>query len=131
MVENKEMEQIAEQLVNLKIKDAVELSRLLKEKYGIEPPMATTVVSSASSGPASAEKSGSEEKTSFDVVLKSAGAAKLQVIKVLKEILTISLTEAKAIADEGNKVIKSNLSKDAADDIKKQLADAGAIVEIK
>lgn len=131
MVENKEIDEIAEQLVNLKIKDAIALSTLLKDKYGIEPPAATAVVSAAPVGGANAEKTGNEEKTSFDVFLKSSGSAKLQVIKALKEILGISLIEAKDIADAGNKVIKSNLSKDEAENIKKQLTDAGAIVEIK
>ena len=117
--------------MNLKIKDAIALSTLLKDKYGIEPPAATAVVSAAPVGGANAEKTGNEEKTSFDVFLKSSGSAKLQVIKALKEILGISLIEAKDIADAGNKVIKSNLSKDEAENIKKQLTDAGAIVEIK
>lgn len=117
---------LAEQLVNLTVKEVNELATILKEEYGIEPAAAAVVVA----GPAEAGAA-EEEKTSFDVVLKSAGAAKLQVVKAVKESCGLGLKEAKDLVDAAPSVVKEGLPKDEAENLKKALEEVGAEVELK
>ena len=118
---------LAEQLVNLTVKDVNELAKVLKEEYGIEPAAAATVVAA---GPA-AEVAVVEEQTQFDVILKAAGASKLAVVKLVKELTSLGLKEAKELVDAAPKAIKEAVTKDEADSLKKQLEEAGAEVEVK
>ena len=118
---------IAEELVNLTVKEVSELKAVLKDEYGIEPAAAAVAVAAGpAAGPAAAE-----EKTSFDVVLKSAGAAKLQVVKAVKEACGLGLKEAKDMVDGAPSVVKEGLAKDEAESLKKVLEEAGAEVELK
>jgi large subunit ribosomal protein L7/L12 len=117
---------LAEQLVNLTVKEVNELAKVLKEEHGIEPAAAAVVAA----GPA-AEVAAVEEKTQFDVILKSAGAAKLAVVKLVKELTSLGLKEAKELVDGAPKAIKEAVTKDEANSLKKQLEDAGAEVEVK
>ena len=119
---------IAEQLVNLTVKEVSELATILKEEYGIEPAAAAVAVAAA---PGAAGAAAEEEKTSFDVVLKSAGAAKLQVVKAVKEQCGLGLKEAKDVVDGAPKVVKEAASKDDAEDIKAKLEAEGAKVTLK
>ena len=119
---------IAETLVNLTVKEVNELATILKEEYGIEPAAAAVAVAAPAAG-AAAEAV--EEKTSFDVVLKSAGAAKLQVVKAVKEVCGLGLKEAKDLVDGAPSVVKEGLAKDEAENLKKALEEAGAEVELK
>ena len=119
---------IAEELVNLTVKEVNELCSVLKEEYGIEPAAAAVAVAA---GPAAAGAEAAEEKTSFDVVLKSAGAAKLQVVKAVKEACGLGLKDAKDLVDAAPKTVKEGVSKDDAEALKKVLEAAGAEVEIK
>ena len=118
---------IAEQLVNLTVKEVNELAQVLKEEYGIEPAAAAVAVAA----PAAAEAAPVEEKTSFDVVLKAAGAQKLQVVKAVKEQTGLCLKEAKDIVDAAPATVKEGLDKAAAEALKKALEDVGAEVELK
>ena len=118
---------IAEELVNLTVKEVNELCTVLKEDYGIEPAAAAVAVAA---GPAASVEA-AEEKTSFDVVLKSAGAAKLQVIKAVKEACGLGLKEAKDLVDAAPKTLKEGVSKDDAEALKKAIEAAGAEIEIK
>lgn len=118
-----DLKQIAEQLVNLTVKDVNELAKILKDEYGIEPAAAAVVA--AAPGAAAAEKS------TFDVILKSGGAAKLQVVKLVKELTGLGLKEAKDLVDAAPKPLKEGISKEDAESLKKQLTEAGAEVEIK
>ena len=118
---------LAEELVNLTVKEVNELATILKEEYGIEPAAAAVAVAAA---PAAGEAAAAE-KTSFDVVLKSAGQAKLQVIKVVKDLAGLSLGDAKALVDGAPKAVKEGVSKEEAESIKAQLEEAGAEVELK
>ena len=118
---------IAEELVNLTVKEVNELATVLKDEYGIEPAAAAVAVAA---GPAAAGAA-AEEKTSFDVVLKSAGAAKLQVVKAVKEACGLGLKEAKDMVDGAPSVVKEGLAKDEAESLKKVLEEAGAEVELK
>ena len=118
---------IAEELVNLTVKEVNELATVLKEEYGIEPAAAAVAVAA---GPAAAGEA-AEEKTSFDVVLKAAGAAKLQVVKAVKEHCGLGLKEAKDLVDGAPSTLKEGLSKDDAEALKKALEEAGAEVELK
>ena len=118
---------IAEQLVNLTVKEVSELAEVLKSEYGIEPAAAAVAVAAPAAAGAAAE----EEKTSFDVVLKSAGANKLQVVKAVKELTGLGLKEAKDIVDAAPSDLKKGVSKDEAEALKKQLEDAGAEIELK
>ena len=122
-----DLKAFAEQLVNLTVKEVNELATILKEEYGIEPAAAAVAVAAgpAAAGPAV------EEKTSFDVVLKSAGAAKLQVVKAVKETCGLGLKEAKDMVDGAPSVVKEGLAKDEAESLKKTLEEAGAEVELK
>ncbi|MEG1684981.1 MAG: 50S ribosomal protein L7/L12 [Bacteroides sp.] len=122
-----DLKAFAEQLVNLTVKEVNELATILKDEYGIEPAAAAVAVAA---GPA-AGAAAAEEKTSFDVVLKSAGAAKLQVVKAVKENCGLGLKEAKDLVDAVPSVIKEGLSKDDAESLKKSLEEAGAEVELK
>lgn len=117
---------LAEELVNLSVKDVQELAKVLKEEYGIEPAAAAVAVA----GPAAAEAAPAEQ-TEFDVVLKSAGAAKLQVIKAVKEALGLGLKEAKDLVDGAPKTVKEKASKAEAEQLKSVLEEAGAEVEVK
>ncbi len=119
---------IAEQLVNLTVKEVNELAQVLKEEYGIEPAAAAVAVAAA---PAAGEAAAAEEKTSFDVVLKSAGAQKLQVVKAVKEQTGLGLKEAKDIVDAAPATVKEGLDKAAAEALKKALEEVGAEVELK
>ena len=114
-----DVKKLAEELVNLKVTEVNELAQILKEEYGIEPAAAAVAVAAPA------------EKTSFDVILKSAGQAKLQVIKVVKEVAGLSLGDAKALVDGAPKAVKEGVSKEEAEQIKGQLEEAGAEVELK
>ncbi len=122
-----DLKAFAEQLVNLTVKEVNELATILKEEYGIEPAAAAVAVAAPAAGGAAAE----EEKTSFDVVLKSPGTAKLQVVKAVKEACGLGLKEAKDLVDGAPSVIKEGLAKDEAESLKKTLEEAGAEVELK
>jgi large subunit ribosomal protein L7/L12 len=116
---------IAEQLVNLTVKEVQELSTILKDEYGIEPAAAAVVVSGGGAGAAA------EEKTTFDVILVEAGAAKLGVVKVVKDLTGLGLKESKDLVDGAPKPVKEGVSKEEAESLKKQLEEAGAKVEVK
>ena len=118
---------LAEELVNLTVKEVNELATILKEEYGIEPAAAAVAVAA----PAAAGEAAVAEKTSFDVILKSAGQAKLQVIKAVKEAAGLSLGDAKALVDAAPKAIKEGVSKEEAEALKASLEEAGAEVELK
>ena len=122
-----DLKAFAEQLVNLTVKEVNELAKILKEEYGIEPAAAAVAIAA---GPA-AETAAVEEKTTFDVVLKSAGQAKLAVVKLVKELTSLGLKEAKELVDAAPKAVKEGVSKDEAQALQKQLQEAGAEVEIK
>ena len=123
-----DLKAFAEQLVNLTVKEVNELSQILKEEYGIEPAAAAAVAVAA---PAAGGAAAVEEKTSFDVVLKAAGANKLAVVKAVKELTGLGLKEAKDLVDGAPNTIKEGLPKADAEALKKQLEDAGAEVELK
>jgi large subunit ribosomal protein L7/L12 len=117
---------LAEQLVSLTVKDVQELADVLKADYGIEPAAAAVVMSAGGDGGAAA----AEEKTSFNVVLKSAGASKLNVVKIVKDLTGLGLKEAKELVDGAPKNVKEGVSKAEAEDLKAKLTEAGAEVEI-
>ena len=123
-----DLKAFAEQLVNLTVKEVNELAQILKDEYGIEPAAAAVAVAA---GPAAAGTPAEEEKSSFDVVLKSAGASKLAVVKLVKELTGLGLKEAKALVDGAPGVVKEGLPKAEAEGLKKQLEEAGAEVELK
>lgn len=118
----------AEQLVNLTVKEVNELADILKEEYGIEPAAAAVAVAGPAAG---GDAGGAEEKTSFDVILKAAGGAKLQIVKLVKELTGLGLKEAKAVVDSAPAPLKEGVTKDEADALKTQLEEAGAEVELK
>ena len=118
---------LAEELVNLSVKDVQELAQVLEEVYGIKPAAAAVVVAADGGNGAAAEA----EQTEFDVILKSAGTAKLQVIKVVKEALGLGLKEAKDIVDGAPSTVKEKVSKAEAEQLKATLEEAGAEVEVK
>ncbi len=121
--------QLAEELVNLTVKEVNELAGILKDKYGIEPAAAAIAVA----GPAATagESEIVAEQTEFDVILKAAGQSKLAVVKLVKELTGLGLKEAKAVVDEAPKAIKEKVSKEEAEALKSQLEEAGAEVEVK
>ena len=119
---------LAEELVNLSVKDVQELAKILKEEYGIEPAAAAVVVAADGAGAGAAAEA---EQTEFDVILTSAGQAKLQVIKAVKEALALGLKEAKDLVDGAPKAVKEKVSKAEAEQLKAALEEAGAEVEIK
>ena len=123
-----DLKAFAEQLVNLTVKEVNELAQILKDEYGIEPAAAAVAVAA---GPAAGAAPAEEEKTNFDVVLKSAGAGKLAVVKLVKELTGLGLKEAKALVDGAPGVVKEGLPKAEAEGLKKQLEEAGVEVELK
>ena len=122
-----DLKALAESLVNLTVKDVNELAAILKNDYGIEPAAAAV----AMAGPAAGGAAAVAEKTEFDVILKSAGAQKLNVVKIVKDITALGLKEAKDLVDGAPKPIKEKVDKATAEDIKKKLEEAGAEVEVK
>ena len=124
-----DIKSIADQLVNLTVKDVSELANILKDEYGIEP-AAAAVVSTAATGGGNDEEV-AEEKTNFDIVLKSAGASKLGIVKLVKELTGLGLKDAKDMIDSAPKAIKEGVAKDEAEAAKKRLEEAGAEVELK
>jgi len=123
-----DLKAFAEQLVNLTVKEVNELAKILKDDYGIEPAAAAVAVAA---GPAASAAPEAEEKSTFDVILKSAGQAKLAVVKLVKELTSLGLKEAKELVDAAPKAIKEGVSKDEANALMIQLKEAGAEVEIK
>ena len=119
---------LGDQLVELSVKEVNELATYLKETYGIEPAAAAAVVAAPAAGGGAAAP---EEKTNFDVVLKAPGANKLQIVKLVKELTGLGLKEAKDLVDGAPKTIKEGLPKDEAENLRKQLTEAGAEVELK
>jgi large subunit ribosomal protein L7/L12 len=124
-----DLKAFAEQLVNLTVKEVNELAKILKEEYGIEPAAAAV----AMSGPVAAggETAAAEEKSTFSVMLNHPGGAKLQIVKLVKDITNLGLKEAKELVDKAPVAVKENVSKEEAESIKAQLAEAGADVELK
>lgn len=122
-----ELKTIAETLVNLTVKEVNELATILKDEYGIEPAAAAVAVAAGAAGGADA----AEEKTEFDVILKSGGASKLAVVKLVKELTGLGLKESKELVDGAPAALKEAVSKDEADSLKSALEEAGAEVEIK
>ena len=120
-----DLKKLAEELVNLTVLEVNELSTILKDEYGIEPAAAAVVVAAGGAGDAA------EEQTEFDVILKEAGASKLGVVKLVKELTGKGLKEAKDLVDSVPAVVKEAVSKDQAEALKKQLEEAGAVVELK
>jgi large subunit ribosomal protein L7/L12 len=124
-----DLKAFAEQLVNLTVKEVNELATILKDEYGIEP--AVAAVAAAPGGGGGDAAPAVAEKTSFDVILKSAGAAKLAVVKLVKDLTGLGLKEAKDLVDGAPKPVKEGIAKDEAEALKKQLEEAGAEVELK
>jgi len=122
-----DLKAFAEQLVNLTVKEVNELAQILKDEYGIEPAAAAVAVAA----PAAAAAEVVEEKTSFDVVLKAAGANKLAIVKLVKELTGLGLKEAKDLVDAAPSVIKEGIAKDEAEALKNSLTEGGAEVELK
>ncbi len=125
-----DLKNFAEQLVNLTVKEVNELAAILKDEYGIEPAAAAVAVAVGAGAGGDAGEA-VEEKTEFDVILKAAGASKLAVVKLVKELTGLGLKEAKDIVDSAPKAVKEGISKDEAEGIKKSLEEAGAEVELK
>ncbi|MCH7398673.1 50S ribosomal protein L7/L12 [Belliella marina] len=124
-----DLKQLADQLVNLTVKEVKELADILKDEYGIEPAAAGAVmVAGGGAGDAGAAE---EEKTAFDVILKAAGGQKLAVVKLVKELTGLGLKEAKELVDSAPKAVKEGIAKDEAEALKKSLEEAGAEVEVK
>lgn len=124
-----DLTQLADQLVNLTVKEVKELTDILKDQYGIEPAAASAVVVAGGAG--AGEAAAEEEKTTFDVILKAAGGSKLAVVKLVKELTGLGLKEAKELVDSAPKALKEGVAKDEAEGLKKSLEEAGAEVEIK
>ena len=124
-----DLKAFAEQLVNLTVKEVNELATILKDEYGIEPAAAAPVMVAGGGGAEGG--TAAEEQTSFDVILKAAGASKLAVVKLVKELTGLGLKEAKELVDGAPKAIKEGVAKDEADSLKKSLEEAGAEVEVK
>ncbi len=123
-----DLKKFAEELVNLTVKDVNELAKILKDEYGIEPAAAAVAVAGPAAG---ADAAAPAEKTSFDVILKAAGGQKLQIVKLVKDLTGLGLKEAKAVVDAAPAAVKEGVSKDEAENIKQQLEDSGAEVELK
>ena len=123
-----DLKDFAEQLVNLTVKEVNELADILKEEYGIEPAAAAVAVAGPAAGGAG---DAAEEKTEFDVILKSAGASKLAVVKLVKELTGLGLKEAKGLVDDATAPLKEGVAKDEAEGLKSSLEEAGAEVELK
>jgi large subunit ribosomal protein L7/L12 len=123
-----DLKAFAEQLVNLTVKEVNELAQILKDEYGIEPAAAAVAVAAPAGG---SDAPAAEEKTTFDVILKEAGGQKLAVVKLVKDLTGLGLKEAKDLVDGAPKELKAGVAKDEAEALKKQLEEAGAVVEIK
>ena len=123
-----DLKQLAEELVNLTVKEVNELAGILKDEYGIEPAAAAVAVAGPAAG---GDEDAAAEQTEFDVILKAAGQSKLAVVKLVKELTGLGLKEAKAVVDSAPKAIKEKVSKDEAEALKTQLEEAGAEVEVK
>jgi large subunit ribosomal protein L7/L12 len=123
-----DLKAFAEQLVNLTVKEVNELAQILKDEYGIEPAAAAVAVAA---GPVAGAEAAVEEKTSFDVILKTAGANKLAIVKLVKELTGLGLKEAKDMVDAAPSALKEGVTKDEAEALKKQLEEGGAEVELK
>ena len=124
-----DLKSFADQLVNLTVKEVNELAQILKDEYGIEPAAAAVAVAAPAAGGAAA--GAAEEKTSFNVLLKEAGGQKLAVVKLVKDLTGLGLKEAKDLVDAAPSELKAGVAKDEADALKKQLEEAGAVVEIQ
>ncbi len=124
-----DLKKLAEELVNLTVKEVNELADILKDEYGIEPAAAAVAVAGPAAGGEGA--AAAAEKTQFDVILKSPGGAKLQIVKLVKDITGLGLKEAKALVDSAPAPVKEAVSKEESESLKAQLEDAGAEVEIK
>ncbi|MBO7566262.1 MAG: 50S ribosomal protein L7/L12 [Bacteroidales bacterium] len=124
-----DLKALAEQLVNLTVKEVSELAQIFKDEYGIEPAAAAVAVAAPAAGGDGA--AAAAEQTEFDVILKSAGAAKLQIVKLVKELCGLGLKEAKDLVDAAPKAIKEKVSKEDAEAIKAKLVEAGAEIELK
>ena len=124
-----DLKQLAEELVNLTVKEVNELAGILKDEYGIEPAAAAVAVAGPAAG--GGEEAASAEQTEFDVILTAAGQSKLAVVKLVKELTGLGLKEAKEVVDSAPKAIKEKVSKDEAESLKNQLIEAGAEVEVK
>ncbi len=122
-----DLKDFAEKLVNLTVKEVNELATILKDEYGIEPAAAAVAVA----GPAAGGEEAAEEQTEFTVILKEAGASKLKVVKLVKELTSLGLKEAKGLVDAAPAPLKEGIAKDEAEALKTQLEEAGAVVEIK
>jgi large subunit ribosomal protein L7/L12 len=122
-----DLKAFAEQLVNLTVKEVNELAQILKDEYGIEPAAAAPVMVAGAGAAAEV----AEEKTAFDVILKEAGGQKLAIVKLVKDLTGLGLKEAKDLVDGAPKELKTGVAKDEAEALKKQLEEAGAVVEIK
>ncbi len=123
-----EIKELADQLVNLTVKEVNELATYLKDEYGIEPAAAAVAVAGPAGG---GEGDAAEEQTEFDVILKAAGGSKLAIVKLVKELTGLGLKEAKELVDKAPGPIKEGVSKDEAESLKSQLEEAGAEVELK
>jgi large subunit ribosomal protein L7/L12 len=117
-----DLKAFAEQLVNLTVKEVNELAQILKDEYGIEPAAAAVAIAGPAAG---------EVQTAFDVILKEAGGAKLAVVKLVKDLTGLGLKEAKDLVDSAPKEVKTGVTKEEAESLKKQLEEAGAVVEVK
>ncbi|MCB0632910.1 MAG: 50S ribosomal protein L7/L12 [Saprospiraceae bacterium] len=126
-----DLKAFAEQLVNLTVKEVSELADILKTEYGIEPAAAAVAVAAPAAGGGDGEGAAAAEKTEFDVVLESAGAAKLKVVKEVKNLLNVGLKEAKDMVDGAPTTLKEGVSKEEAESIKAALEEAGATIELK
>jgi large subunit ribosomal protein L7/L12 len=126
-----DLKAFAEQLVNLTVKEVNELAKILKDEYGIEPAAAAAVVAAPAAGGGDDAPVVEAVQTAFDVILKEAGGAKLAVVKLVKDLTGLGLKEVKELVDNAPKEVKTGVTKEEAESVKKQLQDAGAVVEVK
>ena len=126
-----DLKKLAEEIVGLTLLEASELKKILKDEYGIEPAAGAVAVAAGPAAAGAAPAEAAEEQTEFDVILKAAGAQKINVIKEVRAITGLGLKEAKDLVEAGGKAVKEGVSKTEAEDIKKKLTDAGAEVELK
>lgn len=126
-----DLKAFAEQLVNLTVKEVNELAHILKDEYGIEPAAAAVAVAAPASGGGDDAPVVEAVQTAFDVILKEAGGAKLAVVKLVKDLTGLGLKEAKDLVDQSPKAVKTGVTKEEAESMKKQLEEAGAVVEVK
>ena len=126
-----DLKAFAEQLVNLTVKEVNELAQILKDEYGIEPAAAAVAVAAPAAGGGDDAPAAEAVQTAFDVILKEAGGAKLAVVKLVKDLTGLGLKEAKDLVDQAPKEVKTGVTKEEAESMKKQLEEAGAVVEVK